>query len=137
MSGNYELDADLGRNSLATISATDLIEVRRNGGRYSVSAATVSGGNQGSSSINFGYAPGTNIATAIVTGQNGIVDSSNIRAWIDGRDSTATHNAYEHALLPMAMGVTVTSVIPGVGFSLQASTELRLSGAVAVRWAWN
>jgi hypothetical protein len=87
--------------------------------------------------IDFGAAPGTNIASAAVTGQTGIVSGSAVEAWIMANDSTADHNAYEHALMPQAVKLTATSITAGTGFTITAVTMLRLTGRIACRWVWH
>jgi hypothetical protein len=92
-------------------------------------------GATGSGVLAFGAAPGGNVATLTVTGQTGIVSGSAIRAWLQG--STADHNAYEHLLiLPGSIGLGIGDVVNGVGFTIYAQTELRLTGSVAVKWEW-
>lgn len=91
----------------------------------------------GTATIDFGAAPGTNIASVTVTGQPNIkATGSSIRAWIQGNDSTADHNAAEHALFSRYVGVSATAVSAGVGFVITAVSEFRLSGTMAIRWSW-
>ena len=105
-----------------------------------VSAFTVGGGggsaNVGEATIDFGAAPGTNIASATVTGQSTILSTSSVQAWICGVDFTADHNATEHTLLPLWLSVTASTITAGSGFVLTAFTELRLAGQIKVRWSW-
>ena len=84
--------------------------------------------------MDFGAAPGTNVATATVTGQTGIAANSHVEAWLMG-DSTATHNAYEHLIVPLV--VRCGNIIPGVGFEIVASSEYRFSGTFTVHWVWS
>jgi len=91
----------------------------------------------GSATLDFGSAPGTNVATVAVTGQTGILTGSNIECWVQGNDSTASHNAYEHALAAQLFTVSPTSVVAGTGFTIQGSSlEHRLTGTWTVRWVW-
>jgi len=94
-------------------------------------------GASGAATINFGAAPGTNIASATITGQAAIASGSMVEAWIMGLDSTADHNAYEHAVLPLALTLSITAITASTGFVVQAATQLRLSGQIAIRWVWN
>jgi len=89
----------------------------------------------GSATLNFGAAPGTNTATVDVTGQAAIVAGSYVEAWIQGNDSTAEHNAYKHAIVPMI--VRITTVAAGTGFTIQGASEWRLNGTFTVRWVWS
>jgi hypothetical protein len=93
-------------------------------------------GASGTATLDFGSTPGTNYVTVAVTGQTTIASNSHIRAWIQGTDSTATHNAFEHTLLPLYVNINTSDVIAGTGFTINAITELRLSGTISVRWQW-
>lgn len=89
----------------------------------------------GAATLNFGAAPGSSTTTAAVTGQTGIVVGSRVRAWIQG--STADHNAYEHStILPMMVDLGIGDIVAGTGFTIYASTEMRLTGTIAVKWEW-
>ena len=87
----------------------------------------------GSAVLDFGAAPGTNVATTTVTGETGVLGTSHVEAWMMG-DSTADHNAYEHLIVPLV--VRVGSITNGVGFDIIASSDLRLTGTFAVHWVW-
>jgi hypothetical protein len=88
----------------------------------------------GTATLDFGSAPGTNIVTVDVTGQAGVLAASNIEPFIMGVDSTASHNAYEHAILQKELGLSVTAITAGSLFTIQAQTQLRLTGTVKCRW---
>jgi hypothetical protein len=94
-------------------------------------------GAQGTATVDFGAAPGTNVVSVTVSGQAGVVNGSAVEAWIMGADSTASHTAYEHMLMAREVEVTPTLINAGAGFVLTALTQLRLTGLVAVRWVWN
>lgn len=93
------------------------------------------GGTKGEVTLNFGAAPGTNVTTVVVP-EVAVAANSAITLFVSGNDSTADHNAYEHSLLPMMGGFSVTpiSLTAGVGFTAQASTDLRLTGLVKCRY---
>lgn len=84
--------------------------------------------------LDFGSTPGTNVATTTVTGQTGIAASSHVEAWMMG-DTTGTHNAYEHLVVPLV--VRCGNIVAGVGFDIVASSELRLNGTFTVHWVWS
>jgi hypothetical protein len=86
--------------------------------------------------FDFGASPGTNVVNTTITGLTTIGASSKVEIYIMGTDSTATHNAYEHALLPLAVAFSVISVNAGTGFVGQAATMLRLTGTVNARYVW-
>lgn len=98
-------------------------------------AATGGGVNGGTATISFGAAPGSSTASATVTGQTGILSGSRVRSWVQG--STADYNEYEHSrVLPMVVTLGISDVVGGTGFTIQAATEHRLTGDVAVKWEW-
>jgi hypothetical protein len=91
---------------------------------------------QGTVTFNFGAAPGTNIVTTAVS-DAAISGTSKVEIYLMGTDSTATHNAYEHAILELGgWQATPISVTAGVGFTAQAATTLRLTGTVQARYVW-
>ena len=96
-------------------------------------------GAQGSTTLNFGAAPGTNHVTTTVTGQAAIVAGSAVEAWVMGAaaDATADHTAYEHMVLDLYVRTPVTNIVAGTGFDINGITELRLTGLITVRWVWN
>jgi hypothetical protein len=98
-------------------------------GQTAVSSSAVSG----SATLNFGSAPGTNRVFVNVTGQSGILATSTISCFLM-YDTTPTHNGEEH--LFVALNVSAGTIVPGVGFTIYAVTELRLSGTFTVRWTW-
>lgn len=87
----------------------------------------------GTATIDFGSAPGSTRATIAVTGQAGIGSGSHCEAFLMG-DSTASHNAEEHAFIPMVL--RCRDVIAGTGFTIQATSDLRLTGTFTIRWVW-
>jgi hypothetical protein len=90
----------------------------------------------GAATINFGAAPGDATASVVVTGQTGLLTSSRIRAWVQG--STADFNEYEHSrLLPLMVGLGISDVVAGTGFTIHASVDGRLSGTIAIKWEWS
>lgn len=88
----------------------------------------------GTATLDFGAVPGTNIAEVTVTGQTGILSGSLVEAWMMA-ESTAEHNAYEHAVVPMK--ITCGSVVAGTGFTITAVTDYRLTGTFKVKWVWS
>lgn len=95
-------------------------------------------GAQGTAIVNFGSPPGTNIVSVVVTGQSAILAGSLAEAFMMA-DTTVTgsagHNAEEHKIVPM--NLRCGSVVPGVGFTIYAETEWRLTSTFMVRWVWN
>ena len=83
--------------------------------------------------VDFGTAPGTNIAATVVTGQTDILAGSSVDAFLMA-EPTTDHNAYEHIIVPLQ--IIASDIVPGVGFTINAISDLRLSGKFAVRWSW-
>lgn len=100
-------------------------------------AGWTGGGSQahsGTSTIDFGATLNA-IATLDITGQTGIQTTSDIQCWLQGTDSTADHNTYEHAIA--AIRVTAMSIIAGTGFTLVAvGINTTFKGQWKVRWRW-
>jgi hypothetical protein len=91
-------------------------------------------GATGTATVDFGATPGTNVATLAITGQTNILTTSQIRLWMSGDDSTATHNSIEHMVVPFRLAAN--AVIAGTGFTINMITDWRLDGTFKVRWAW-
>ena len=91
---------------------------------------------QGTVTFDFGAAPGTNIVTTAVTGQTSIGAGSKVEIYMMGTDSTATHNSYEHAILPLDLALSCTAITAGTGFTAQAATTQRLTGTFQARYVW-
>jgi len=91
--------------------------------------------NSGTSTIDFGSAPGGNYASVAVTGQTGISSTSSIKVWIQ-ESSTVDHNGFEHLMLNMASGISFGNIVNNVGFTIYILTELRVNGQFLVNWEW-
>ena len=89
----------------------------------------------GTATLDFGATPGTNHVSVAVTGQGAIGANDHVEAFMQGNDSTATHNVYEHMIVPIRL--SVSDIIAGTGFTINAITELRLDGTFKCRWAWS
>lgn len=89
--------------------------------------------NKGTAVLNFGSAPGTNYVVTTVTGETSILADSVAEAYLMAA-STATHNSYEHSIVPIT--IRCGNVVAGTGFDIIASSELRLSGTFTVQWVW-
>lgn len=91
---------------------------------------------QGSVVFDFGVAPGTNVVSTAVSDVS-IGAASKVEVYLMGTDSTATHNAVEHQMLPLGgLSLQATSVTAGVGFTAQAMSNLRLTGTFNARYVW-
>lgn len=72
-------------------------------------------GAQGTTTVNFGAMPGTDLATVTVTGQAGIVAGSSVEAWMFPK-GTADHSVDEQVVEPI--DCTVTAITAGTGFTV-------------------
>lgn len=133
--GGGSTDPEIVRDTIASALVAGsgvTITVDDPGNTITIAAGAANGG---TATLGFGAAPGSSTASATVTGQTGILSGSRIRAWVQG--STADFNEYEHSrLLPMVVALGVSDVVAGTGFTIQAATEHRLTGDVAVKWEW-
>jgi hypothetical protein len=89
-----------------------------------------SGALTGTATLDFGSSPGTNIATVTVN-TGSVVTGSLINVTMMAA-STATHNAYEHMMVPMKL--VGGNIVNGVSFDITGVTEWRLTGTFTVRW---
>lgn len=87
----------------------------------------------GTTTIDFGSAPGTNITTATIIGQSDITTSNQVNAFINGT-ATLTHNVIEHAIAPIKL--TCTQIVNGTGFTITAVSDWRLTGIFNIAWHW-
>jgi hypothetical protein len=91
---------------------------------------------QGTLTLTFGAAPGTNVVTTAVA-DTGVSATSKVEVYLMGTDSTTTHNAVEHQMLPLGgLSLQVAAVTAGVGFTVQAMSLLRLTGTFTARYVW-
>lgn len=88
----------------------------------------------GTAILDFGSAPGSNMTTVTVTGQTGITSSSPLVVFIRSDDSTADHNSMAHTFA--RLNLNAGSIIVGTGFTITATSDLRLTGTFQVRWAY-
>lgn len=87
----------------------------------------------GTGTLAFGAAPGTNCLEVVITGEAGIISGSQVEAYLMA-DATVDHNAVEHAIVPITLRCGAIS--PGVGFTVYASSEWRLTGDFTFHWVW-
>jgi hypothetical protein len=91
---------------------------------------------QGTLTFNFGSVPGTNVVTTAVS-DTAISATSKVEIYLMGTDSTATHNAVEHQMLPLGgLSLQAISISAGTGFTAQAMSALRLTGTFTARYVW-
>lgn len=91
---------------------------------------------QGEVEIDFGAFPGSHEASAIVTGQSYIQDTSKASSFLMGDDTTADHTAKDHRYAAMFIGLTCGTPVPNDGFTIHARSRERMQGSFKVRWVW-
>ena len=97
--------------------------------------ATGSIGATGSVALNFGAIPGCNYLKTIVTGQTGILSTSNVMVWLDAANGNLTnHSPDEYSLSDMSL--VGNTIVPGTGFTITASTDFFVTGIFTVNWLW-
>jgi len=89
--------------------------------------------NSGSVAIDFGSTPGTNFVSVDVTGQTAITGTSKVKAY-KAVQATATHNEYEHIVVPL--DISVGNIVAGTGFTIYVVTDWRLDGTFNLNWEW-
>lgn len=91
---------------------------------------------QGTATVNFGAAPGSNEASVAVTGQGAISATSKAEAYIMGDDSTADKTASDHRYAAVLIGLSCGTPSAGVGFTIYARCLERMQGSFALRFVW-
>lgn len=91
------------------------------------------GGGTGTASIDFGATPGTNFVSVNILGQTGITGTSKVKVF-KAIQATASHNEYEHVVVPL--NLSAGNIVAGTGFTIYATTDLRLDGTFNVNWEW-
>lgn len=89
----------------------------------------------GSTTIDFGAAPGTNVVTSTSITATGLTSAGYAEAFLQA-EASPDHNAYEH--LTIFPGEVALVCTPGTdAFTITASSKLRLTGEIAVRYVWS
>lgn len=84
----------------------------------------------GTTEIDFGLAPGGNYATTTISLAT-VTTTSIINVYMMS-EATATHNAYEHSIVPIKL--TAGNIVNGVSFDIIAVTEWRLTGTFKIKY---
>jgi hypothetical protein len=91
---------------------------------------------QGTTTINFGTAPGSNEAQVTVTGEATISATSKAEAFIMADDTSVDHTANDHRYLSAFCGLTCGTPTAGNGFTIYARSSQKLTGQFTLRWVW-
>lgn len=88
----------------------------------------------GTAVLDFGAAPGNNMASVVITGQAAILAGSLVESWLM-YSTSADHNEMEHLVVPMQL--RCGTIVPGTGFTIYAMSEWVLTGAWTLQWVWS
>ena len=91
---------------------------------------------QGTCTFDFGSQPGSTRATLTGVTATGLSSTSKLEIYIDGTDSTATHNAQEHRLIGALNFGAYATAKSANSFDAEAISTLSLTGTVACRFVW-
>lgn len=95
-----------------------------------VNAAIISG----SADADFGAAPGSDIATIVITGQTTITTNSYI---IVRKMAIATSDHSDFDAVVSHIDLTTTAATAGTGFTIYAMSRMgRLTGKYRIQWSW-
>jgi hypothetical protein len=104
-----------------------------------LSGAAAGGGSvvfTGIATLDFGTTPGSTVTTVDVIGQTDIGLNSKIWLNLSADYDIATHNKYEQSMAAMFIGLSVSVISNGVGFTITAMSPYVISGYFIVNWAW-
>ena len=91
---------------------------------------------QGTIGFDFGSAPGTNVVTTLAVSAPGMSATSKIEIFIEGTETSASHNSYEHSMVELAGFSMKTLAKRTDEFDAMAMTTLRLTGIINARFVW-
>lgn len=91
---------------------------------------------QGTATIDFGVAPGSNEASVAVTGQAAITAASKAEAYVMGDDTSTNHTASDHRYFAALAGLTCGTPTNATGFTIYARSIEKLTGTWTARWVW-
>jgi hypothetical protein len=91
---------------------------------------------QGTATINFGAAPGSNEASIAVTGQAAISGTSKAEAYIMADDTTSDKTASDHRYIGCFVNLSCGTPVTATGFTIYGRSTERMTGTFALRWVW-
>ena len=86
--------------------------------------------------LNFGASPGSNTASAVVTGQAAILSTSVAQAFFMA-DTTSDHGPQDHMFAALVTSLVCGAIVPGTGFTIYATASDNIIGTFYVRFVWN
>jgi hypothetical protein len=90
----------------------------------------------GTATINFGSWPGAQETSLVVSGQAGILSTSNVEAYFMASDTTADHSANDHKYAPCFIKLSCGSIVVGTSFTIFARCQDQMQGTFLVHWVW-
>lgn len=90
---------------------------------------------QGTATIDFGAWPGSNEASAVITGVADIAAGASAEAW-PMAEASGSHTAADAAWAARFYSLTCGAVAAGEGFTIHARSEHKLQGTFAARYVW-
>lgn len=115
-------------SSAATWASADKVEIRWTAESAGIASNT---GERGVALLDFGDAPGSNLATVTIFGQTEILASSQCQAWMMASNTT-DHNETEHSIADIKL--TCGNVQAGQGFDIVGFSSERLTGLWEIQW---
>lgn len=91
---------------------------------------------QGTATINFGAAPGSNEASVAVTGQTAILATSKVEAFVMADDTSTDHTEADHRYFPQLASLACGTPTASTGFTIYARSIHKLTGQWSVRYVW-
>ena len=92
---------------------------------------------QGTATLDFGAAKGSNEASVAVTGQTTISATSKVEAFWMADDTTSDHTASDHKYAPLFIMLTCGTPSAGTGFTIYGRSTEYMQGTFAIRWVWS
>lgn len=91
---------------------------------------------QGTATLNFGAAPGSNEASIAVTGLTTISATSKVEAYFMADSTTADKTASDHRYAPCFIELTCGTLVAGTGFTIFGRSLERMQGSFLVNWVF-
>jgi hypothetical protein len=132
----------VGWTGTQTFAATCALEILAGAVLLTLPSASIKGKGTAAGStlffpgvLDFGYHPGTNEASLVITGQTAILGTSHVEAWIQN-EPNATLSAADQGWASQSISLTCGNIVPGVGFTIYGRCLDNMQGKFKVRWFW-
>jgi hypothetical protein len=91
---------------------------------------------QGTATIDFGVAPGSNEASVVITGLGTISATSKAEAYVMADDTSVDHTASDHRYFAAFAGLSCGTPTAGTGFTIYGRSTEKLTGQWTLHWVW-